>query len=143
MQLKVLAAEKEAAIKAQRDADDIEIMLSQVDSGILKPSPKTSLIHSRKNSVKSIPDVTLDSPRVSVGNLTPRERTDYGLSMESISMLVTGSNFNVPNFLGLKTPKFFYITTDISNIVYGSSNGNHQTVIPFSKFERLVPLHFF
>ena len=76
MQLKVLAAEKEAAIKAQRDADDIEIMLSQVDSGILKPSPKTSLIHSRKNSVKSIPDVTLDSPRVSVGNLTPRERTD-------------------------------------------------------------------
>ena len=68
-----MAAEKEAAIKAQKDADDIEIMLSQVDSGILKPSPKTSVMHSRKNSVKSIPDITLDSPRVSVGNLTPRE----------------------------------------------------------------------
>ena len=64
-------------------------------------------------------------------------------SIHQNSMLVTGSNFNVPNFLGLKTPKFFYITTDISNIVYGSSNGNHQTVIPFSKFERLVISYYF
>lgn len=111
-------------------------MLSKVDSNNMKPSPKSSVMHSRKNSAKSIPDITLDSPRVSIGNVTPRERADYGLSKESISMLVNGSNFNVPNFLGLKTPKFFKVTTDISNIVYGSTSGNHQTVISFNKFEK-------
>ena len=136
----MLAIEHEAEMKAQRDADEIQHMLAehilyeQLASTIGRPSPKH--VQSRVQSVMSMSEI--DSPRVSLGNSlgssSPRERTDYGLPKEAISMLVTGANFIVPNFLGLKTPKFFYVTTDIASIASRSSS-NHQHMTPFDNLK--------
>ena len=131
------AVEMEIELKAQRDADEIQHMLSEhilyehLSSTISRPSPKH--LQSRVQSLKSINGS--DSPRISVGSASPRERTDYGLPKEAISMLVTGATFSVPNFLGLKTPKFFYVTTDIASIASRSSSGNHQTMTPFDNLK--------
>ena len=134
-QARLVSIEREAEMKAQRDADEIEFMLSQVSATIARPSPKSG--NTRMHSLQTIPSGN-NSPGRSAdhsGNHSPRERADYGLSKETLSMLVTGATFNVPNFLKLKTPKFFYVTTDIANIAHRTTKGNHQTVMAFDKFE--------
>lgn len=71
-------------------------------------------------------------------NDTPRgraSRANYGLSREALSMLVSGAQFNVPNFLGLKSPKFYFVSTDILSIGSRSSSKKTQRLTGFDKFE--------
>jgi hypothetical protein len=81
--------------------------------------------------------IKLTTPRLSSSPnpLRPaQERAPYGLSKDSLSMLVTGATFNVPNFLGLKSVKFFFVTPDIENIGSRSMSGKHQVLTPFNHF---------
>lgn len=126
-----------AEAKAQEEADDIEQMLAHaavLPLGRISPKGTPSLVNSRVPSNKSLLDN--DSQHQSTSSSSSlKERTDYGLSKEILSMLVTGSTFHVTNFLGLKGPKFFFVTTDIASIGSRSNKGNHVTLIPFEKFE--------
>jgi hypothetical protein len=123
-----LAARLDLEHKAQRDAQETEYMLARL--GAQSMSRCTSLPIRRAQSVLTTADG--DSQGASV---TVRDRLDYGLSKESLTLLVTGSNFYVFNFLGLKALKFYFVTTDIANIACRSSKGNHVKLTPFERFE--------
>lgn len=110
-------------------------MLAQVAAlpmGRMSPKHSSSLSTSRVHSNPSMGDY--DSPSMS-SSTSIKERADYGLSKESLSVLVTGAYFYVQNFLGLKSLRFIFVTTDIANIASRSSKGNNLILIPFEKFE--------
>lgn len=130
-------------MKAQEEADDIEQMLARaapLPSGRISPKNNPSLVNSRNPSNRSIFDNDPTQHQSTGSSSSLKERTGYGLSKESLSMLVTGSNFNVTNFLGLKGPKFFFVTTDVASIASRSNKGNHVTLVPFEKFESYVSI---
>lgn len=131
-QTRSLAARLDLENKAQKDADETESMLARL--GAQSMSRCTSLPTSRAHNIRAMIDI--HSQKVSNNqSVSVRERTDYGLSKESLATLVTGSNFYVFNFLGLKALKFYFVTTDISNIACRSSKGNHVKLTPFERFE--------
>jgi hypothetical protein len=110
-------------------------MLAQVAAlpmGRLSPKHGSSSSTSRVHSNPSMADYDLPSLSSST---SIKERTDYGLSKESLSVLVTGAYFYVQNFLGLKSLRFIFVTTDIANIASRSNKGNNLTLTPFEKFE--------
>ena len=94
----------------------------------------TSLPIRRAQSIRTTTTADADGDSQGASG-TVRDRLDYGLSKESLTLLVTGSNFYVFNFLGLKALKFYFVTTDIANIACRSSKGNHVKLTPFERFE--------
>jgi hypothetical protein len=105
-------------------------MLSQATNLSLKATGAAGNIGNTVNQSDSV----IPSPKLNV-NSSVRERTVYGLSKETLSMLVTGASFTVHNFLGLKSTKFFFVTTDIASLGSRSETGKHQKLTPFTKFE--------